>query len=83
MSEAVKQYLIREAEKIGYRKGTAIIYPQPGGARAVDYVEGDHFEIKDGKLLAYEYPEYQRTCFDKMRFDTLYDPEKGWVEIKK
>lgn len=74
--------LIKEAKKRGYRKGTIIIYPQPGGGKATDSVEGNYFEVKDGKVLAYGYPKHERTYFERMRFDTLFNGEV-WAEIVK
>ena len=68
--------LIQEAKNRGYRKGTAIRYV----SHAIDYVEGDYFEVEDGKLNAYEKPPHERKGFDDYRHDTLFDGEK-WVEI--
>ena len=68
--------LIQEAKDRGYRKGTAIRYV----SHAIDYVEGNHFEVEDGKLKAYAKPKHERKCFDDYRHDTLFDGEK-WVEI--
>lgn len=73
--------LIQEAKNRGYRKGTAIRYVE----HAIDYVEGDYFEInEDGDLLAYAKPKEERKGFDDDRHDTLYDGKtKEWVEIVK
>lgn len=68
--------LIEEAIKRGYKKGTPIRYVP----HAVDFVEGDYFEVEDGKLKAYAMPKNQRKYFDDFRHDTLFDGEK-WVEI--
>jgi len=68
--------LIEEARIRGYRKGTPIRYVP----HAVDYVEGDYFEIEDGKLNAYAKPENERKSFDDFRHDTLFDGVE-WVEI--
>ena len=68
--------LIREAKNRGYRKGTAIRYVP----HAIDYVEGNYFEVEDGKLRAYAKPKYERKGFDDFRHDTLFDGFK-WVEI--
>lgn len=68
--------LIKEAKERGYRKGTAIRYvPQ-----AIDYVEGNYFEVENGELKAYAKPEHERKGFDDFRHDTLFDGFK-WVEI--
>ena len=70
--------LIQEAKERGYRKGLAIRYVY----HAIDYVEGDYFEIEDGNLLAYNKPEHERKGFDDFTHDTLYDKIKNeWVEI--
>jgi len=68
--------LISEARKRGYQKGTAIRYVP----HAVDYVEGDFFEIVDGELRAYAKPEHERKCFEDWRCDTLYK-DGEWVEF--
>ena len=68
--------LIKEAKERGYRKGTAIRYV----AHAIDYVEGDYFEVECGELKAYAKPEHERKGFDDFRHDTLFDGFK-WVEI--
>ena len=68
--------LIQEAKNRGYRKGTAIRYV----SHAIDYVEGNHFEVEDGKLKAYAKPKHERKCFDDYKHDTLFDGKK-WVEI--
>lgn len=70
--------LIKEAILRGYKKGTAIRYVP----HAIDYVEGDYFEIENGKVKAYAKPKDERLCFDDMRYDTLFDG-KEWVEIVK
>ena len=71
-----KQDLIKEARDRGYRKGTPIRYV----AHAVDYVEGNYFEVENGQVKAYKKPKHERICFDDMRHDTLFDG-KEWVEI--
>lgn len=70
--------LVEEAKKRGYRKGTAIRYIP----HAINYVEGNYFEIENGKVKAYAKPKYKRICFDDMRYDILFDG-KEWVEIVK
>jgi hypothetical protein len=70
--------LIKEAKNRGYRKGTPIKYVP----HAVDYVEGDYFEIVNGNVLAFKKPKHERKSFDDERFDTLYNASKNkWVEI--
>lgn len=70
--------LIQEAKKRGYRKGLAIRYV----SHAIDYVEGDYFEVVDGDVRAYNKPEHERKGFDDFTYDTLYDGvSKEWVEI--
>jgi len=73
--------LIQEAKNRGYRKGVAIKYVD----HAIDYVEGDYFEVdEDGNLRAYAKPEEDRRGFDDNRFDELYNASKNkWVEIVK
>jgi hypothetical protein len=68
--------LVKEAQRRGYKKGTAIRYVP----HAIDYVEGDYFEEVNGELKAYEKPEHERKCFDDFRHDTLFDGFE-WVEI--
>ena len=68
--------LIREAKERGYRIGTAIRYVP----HAIDYVEGNYFEVENGQLKAYAKPEHERKGFDDYRHDTLFDGSK-WVEI--
>ena len=68
--------LIEEAKKRGYRKGTPIRYVP----HAIDYVEGDYFEVENGELKAYSKPKHERKEFDDFRHDTLFDG-KEWVEI--
>jgi hypothetical protein len=68
--------LIEEAKNRGYRKGTAIRYV----AHAIDYVEGEYFEVEGGQLNAYAKPPDERQGFDDFRHDTLFDGVK-WVEI--
>ena len=68
--------LIREAKERGYKKGTAIRYVH----HAIDYVEGNYFEVENGELKAYAKPEHERKGFDDYRHDTLFDGFK-WVEI--
>jgi len=68
--------LIQEARKRGYRKGTAIRYVP----HAIDYVEGDYFQIVDGQVRAYAKSEPERECFEDWKCDTLFDG-KEWVEI--
>lgn len=70
------QDLIKEAKERGYRKGTPIRYV----AHAIDYVEGNYFEVVNGQLKAYSKPKHQRECFEDMRHDTLFNG-KEWVEI--
>ena len=41
--------LVREAKKRGYKKGTAIRYVP----HAIDYVEGNYFEVINGKVKAF------------------------------
>ena len=68
--------LVKEAKERGYRKGTAIRYVP----HAIDYVEGNYFEVENGELKAYAKPKHERKCFDDFRHDTLFDGFK-WVEI--
>ena len=68
--------LIQEAKNRGYRKGTPIKYVP----HAIDYVEGDYFEVVDGQVKAYKKPKNERVCFDDMRHDTLFDGTE-WVEM--
>jgi len=68
--------LIKEAKKRGYRKGIAIRYVP----HAVDYVEGDHFEVENGQLKAYAKPKNEREGFCDFRHDTLFNGSE-WVEI--
>jgi hypothetical protein len=68
--------LIKEAKERGYRKGTAIRYVP----HAIDYVEGNYFEVVDGEVKAYSKPKHERKCFDDERCDTLFDGFE-WVEI--
>jgi hypothetical protein len=68
--------LIQEAKNRGYRKGTPIRYVP----HAIDYVEGDYFEVEDGELKAYAKPIEERKGFDDFKHDTLFDGE-NWVEI--
>lgn len=70
--------LIQEAKKRGYRKGTAIKY----FPHAIDYVEGNYFEVENGKVNAYAKPKEERKSFDDERHDTLFDGVV-WVEIVK
>ncbi len=70
--------LVKEAKKRGYKKGTPIKYV----SHAIDYVEGNYFEVENGKLKAYAKPKEKRKCFDDFRHDTLFDG-KEWVEIVK
>jgi hypothetical protein len=71
-----KQDLIKEARDRGYKRGTPIRYVP----HAIDYVEGDYFEVEKGKVKAYRKPKHERVSFDDMRYDTLFDG-KVWVEI--
>lgn len=72
--------LIQEAKKKGYRKGTAIRYVP----HAIDYVEGNYFEMKGCCVVAYAKPEHERKSFEDFNHDTLYDGyTKEWVEIVK
>jgi hypothetical protein len=68
--------LIREAKERGYRKGIAIRYVP----YAIDYVEGNYFEVENGEVKAYAKPEHERKGFDDFRHDTLFDGV-DWVEI--
>ena len=68
--------LIQEAKNRGYRKGTPIRYVP----HAVDYVEGDCFDVLDGEVRSYAKQKHERKCFDDWRCDTLFDG-KNWVEI--
>ena len=68
--------LIREAKERGYRKGTAIRYVP----HAIDYVEGNYFEVENGEVKAYAKPQHERKGFDDFRHDTLSDGVR-WVEI--
>lgn len=68
--------LIREAKVRGYRKGTLIQYVP----WIVDRVEGNYFEVENGKVKAYAKPKHQRKSFDDRRHDTLFDG-KEWVKI--
>jgi hypothetical protein len=68
--------LIKQAKEKGYKKGTAIRYI----SHAIDYVEGNYFEIEKGKLNAYLKPKNERKCFEDFRFDTLFDGFKS-VEL--
>jgi hypothetical protein len=70
--------LIQEARNRGYRKGTAIRYVP----HAIDYVEGDYFEVVDGEVKAYAKPKNERLSFDDTKHDTLFDGVE-WVEIVK
>lgn len=70
--------LIQEAKNRGYRIGTAIRYV----SYAIDYVEGDYFEIVDGKVKAYAKPKNERLSFEDMKHDTLFNGVE-WVEIVK
>lgn len=73
--------LIQEAKKRGYAKGVAIKYV----SHAIDYVEGDNFEIDEyGNVVAFAKPEHERNGFDDQTYDTLYDASiNSWVEIAK
>lgn len=68
--------LIQQAKERGYRKGIAIRH----FPHAIDYVEGNYFEIENGELKAYAKPEHERKGFDDFRHDTLFDGVR-WVEI--
>ena len=70
--------LIQEAKNRGYRKDTPIKYVP----HAIDYVEGDYFEVVDGQVKAYKKPKNERVCVDDLRHDTLFDGTE-WVEIVK
>lgn len=71
--------LIEEARKRGYRKGLAIRYVP----HAVDYIEGDYFEINEnGDVVAYAKPKHERKCFEDFTHDTIYNAKYNeWVEI--
>ncbi len=68
--------LIKEAKQRGYKKGLAIRYVP----HAVDYVEGNYFELENGCVLAYKKPKNKRKGFEDFTHDTLFDGVK-WVEI--
>lgn len=67
--------LIREAKERGYRKGTAIRYV----SHAIDYVEGNYFEVENGQLKAYAKPKHERKGFNDFTHDVLFNGSK-WVE---
>jgi len=71
--------LIQEAKNRGYKKGTPIRYVP----HAIDYVEGNYFEINDdGDVVAYNVPKESRKSFDDFRHDVLYESAtKQWTEI--
>lgn len=70
--------LIEEAYKRGYKKGTPIRYVP----HAIDFVEGEYFELLDGDVVAYAKPEEERESFEDFNHDTLYSKENDeWVEI--
>lgn len=71
--------LIEEAKKRGYREGLAIRYVP----HAIDYVEGNFFEIDEkGDVVAYKKEEDDRESFEDFKWDTLYSKsEDKWVEI--
>lgn len=70
--------LLKEAVKRGYRKGVAIRYVP----HAIDYVEGNYFEILNGNVVAYKKPKNERKSFNDERYDTLYSASKReWTEI--
>jgi len=73
--------LIKEAKKRGYKKGTPIRYVP----HAIDYVEGDFFEVNEnGDLVAFAKHKKYRTTFKDESYDTLYDSiTKKWIEIIK
>ena len=68
--------LIDEAKKRGYKKGTAIRYVP----YAIDYIEGNYFEVENNLLKVYVYPKRKRTMIKYSRFDTIFDGVK-WTEI--
>lgn len=68
--------LVKEAKERGYKKGTAIRYVP----HAIDYVEGNYFEVENGELKAYAKPKSERKSFDDFKHDTLFDGF-NWVEI--
>lgn len=68
--------LIQEAKNRGYRKGTPIRYVP----HAIDFVEGNYFEIHNGEVRAYRKPKNERVHFDDMKYDTLFDGIE-WVQI--
>jgi hypothetical protein len=68
--------LIQEAKNRGYRKGTPIRYVP----HAIDFVEGNYFEIHNGMVRAYRKPKNEREDFDDMKYDTLFDGIE-WVQI--
>jgi len=73
--------LIKEAQARGYAKGVKIRYVD----HAVDFVEGNYFEIaQNGDVEAYAKPPDERKCFEDNNCDTLYSASKNkWVEIVK
>lgn len=68
--------LIKEAKIRGYKKGTPIRYVP----HAIDYVEGNFFEVENGTLKAYNKPKNERKKIPDFKHDTLFDGFK-WVEI--
>lgn len=68
--------LIEEAKKRGYKKGTPIRYVP----HAIDYIEGNFFEVENNILKVYIYPKHKRTMIKYSRFDTIFDGVK-WAEI--
>lgn len=70
--------LIQEAIKRGYRKGVAVRYVP----HAIDYIEGNYFEMLNGDVLAFKKPKEERKSFEDGRFDTLYSSRNNeWTEI--
>lgn len=71
--------LIQQAKIRGYKKGTPIRYVP----HAIDYVEGNYFEINEnGDVVAYNVPKEKRKSFDDFRHDVLYESATNeWVEI--
>ena len=73
--------LVREANKRGYKNGTIIMYRDWNE----DVLGSGELKVLDnGNLIKYEYPEKERDCFDKEKFDTIYNKvDNKWVKIKE
>jgi hypothetical protein len=73
--------LIAEAKKRGYKKGIEIHY-YPDKQNQTDKLEGEHFELRDGNLVAYSKAPKDRKTFEDRIFDTIYwGKTKEWVKI--